>query len=417
MSDAPVDTVIIGAGIVGLSTALELLERGNRVALIDPDDPLGQASYGNAGVLNRGSIFPVAGPGLWARLPHYALGRDTAIRVRWTAFREFAPWLPRFLRAANESAWRTAAAALNPLVAASYDRHLEMAERVGIRHLIRRNGYMRVYRDGIGIAAGALERELLSEHGVAAEHVDERTLRELEPHLAPRFKAALLFADSASVESPGAIVAAYRAAALQRGARLIKGHALALEEGADTVTVHTAGGSIVAAHAVLSAGAWSGRFAARLGYHIPLAAERGYHVHLKPQGNAVLNRPVLDAAGAYVMAPMGETVRVLSGVELARPDDPPNHAQIRIVVADARRSLPFEPGPQEEIWMGSRPSTPDGLPVIGFPKASRRLLLAFGHGHIGFASGPATGQIAAQLLCGEMPAVPVAPFSPARFGV
>ena len=416
MAEFSVDVVVIGGGMVGLSAVLELQDRGKRVAVIDPDDPKGQASFGNAGVLSRGSIFPVAGPGVLARLPRYAMGRDIAVRVRPLAFAEFPSWLPRFLRAASEPAWRRSAAALNPLVAASYDRHLVLAERVGAQTMIKRNGYMRLYRDADSLAASALERSVLAEHGVRVEQLGEQELRELEPHLSDRFKAALWFTESGSVESPGELVAAYRAAMLARGGVLLKGSAESLFETDGAVTVRTASDSVSAKTAVLSAGAWSARFASKLGYRIPLAAERGYHVHLRPRGNAVLNRPVFDAAGAYVMSPMGDSVRVLSGVELARPDDKPDFRQIETVVADARRSLPFDPSPHEDIWMGSRPSTPDGLPVIGFAGRHRRLLFAFGHGHIGFSTGPITGQLAAQLIGGEPTSVPVDAYSPARFG-
>jgi D-amino-acid dehydrogenase len=128
-----------------------------------------------------------------------------------------------------------------------------------------------------------------------------------------------------------------------------------------------------------------------------------------------LSRPVFDVAGGYVMSPMQGTIRVLSGVELGRPDDPPNHAQIDAVVADARQSLPLDPSPAHKVWMGSRPSTPDGLPVIGAAPRHPRVFLAFGHGHIGFANGPVTGLAVAQLITGEAPAFPLAPFSPARF--
>jgi D-amino-acid dehydrogenase len=410
------DVVIIGGGIVGLSSALELQERGKSVVIVDPDDARGRASFGNAGVLSRGSIFPVAGPGVLGKLPRYALGRDIAVRVRLAAFPEFAGWLPGFLRSANEAAWRRAAAALNPLVAAGYDRHIALAERVGARAMIKRNGYMRLYRHADGIAASALERDVLSQHGVRVEHLDENAIYDLEPHLARRFKSGLLFADTGSVESPGDLVEAYRTAFAARGGVVVKGHAEELAEGADTVTVRTGADSVTAAIAVLAAGAWSARFARKLGYRIPLAAERGYHLHLRPRGNAVLNRPVFDVVGGYVMSPMGGTVRVLSGVELARPDDTPDLRQIETVVADACRSMPLDPLPDHSVWMGSRPSTPDGLPVIGFAARHQRLLFAFGHGHIGFANGPITGQIVAQLIGGETPAVPIAAFSPQRFG-
>ncbi|TKT74671.1 FAD-binding oxidoreductase [Aquamicrobium sp. LC103] len=417
MAEHRTDIAIIGAGIVGLSTALELVERGRSVVVIDPDDALARASYGNAGVISRGSIFPVAGPGLLAKLPRYAMGRDIAVRIRLTSFPDFAAWLPRFLAAANEPAWRRAASALNPLVAESYSRHMALAERVGARHMIKRNGYLRLYRDQRGAAAAKLERSVLAEHGVRVEELDAGAIIDLEPHLRPRFTSGLFFADSGSVESPGTLVEAYADHLRARGTAFVKAAARSIEQGGDAVTVRAGDETIVAQKVVLSAGTRSAGLARALGCRIPLAAERGYHLHLRPAGNALLNRPVFDAAGGYVMSPMGELVRVLSGVELARPDDPRDERQIRAVVADAQRSLPLADTPGEKIWMGSRPSTPDGLPVIGHPRGNSRLFFAFGHGHIGFSNGPITGLVAAQMLSGETPAIPMAPFSPSRFGI
>ncbi|WP_164854899.1 FAD-binding oxidoreductase [Devosia sp. 1566] len=410
------DVVVIGGGIVGLASALELQSRGRLVAIVDPDEPLGRASYGNAGMLSRGSIFPVAGPGVLKKLPGYLSGRDVAVRVRLAALPSLTQWGRRFVAAANETAWRKAATALAPMVALCVDRHVALAERVGARHMIRHNGYLRLYRHEHGVGASALERTVLTEHGVRHQVLSIEEVREAEPHLAPRFGSGLLFTDTASVESPGELVAAYRRAFLADGGRIVRGWADVFQGGEDNVIVHTATGQVSAQYGVLAAGAWSARVAARLGYHIPLAAERGYHLHLKLRGNAGLNRPIFDTAGGYVMSPMDGAIRVLSGVELARPDDTPDYRQIEAVVADAQQSLPLAKDPEQKIWIGSRPSTPDGLPVIGKAARHPRLVFAFGHGHIGFANGPATGRVVAQLIAGEPLDFPIGAFDAARFG-
>ncbi|WP_309082913.1 FAD-binding oxidoreductase [Chelativorans sp.] len=416
MDEYSADIAVIGAGIVGLSCALELMERGKSVTVLDSGDPAGRASFGNAGVISRGSIFPVAGPGVLRKLPRYLLGRDIAVRIRLASIASNAAWVASFVRAANETAWRKAAAALDPLVGLAYERHLALAAKVGAGHMIKRNGYLRLYRSKDAPAAARLERAILDEHGVHAELLGGPEVRELEPHLAPRFEAGLLFPESGSVESPGALVDAYARHLLARGGRIVHGTAETIQQHNEGVTVRTATETVRAGLAVIAAGARSGRLAAKLGYRFPLAAERGYHLHLRPRGNAVLNRPVHDAEGAYVMSPMEGLVRILSGVELAAPDDPPDETQLRAVLADARKSLPLEEAPDQKVWVGSRPSTPDGLPVIGFAPRHDRVLFAFGHGHIGLSTGPVTGLIVAQLAAGQRPALPIGPFSPARFG-
>lgn len=410
------DVVIVGGGIVGLSSALHLQERGLSVALFDPGEARGRASFGNAGVISRNSIFPIAGPGMRRRMLHYALGRDVAVRARLASLPFLLPWARRFLAAADERAWRTSAALLDPMVARSFDEHVALADLVGARHLIRRNGWMRLYRSAEALAGAALERSLLAQHGVRAEVLAVEDIVQLEPHLARRFTSGLLFSDSGSVESPGELVEAYRRAAVARGARLVDAPAERIAHSSDGVEVTGGGRSVKARFAVLAAGAWSGRIARTLGYRFPLAAERGYHQHFALAEGAALGRPIYDPAGGYVLSPMNGAVRVLSGVELARPDDPPDHRQIRAVAADAARTIALAAPVEETPWMGSRPSTPDGRPVIGFAARHERLVFAFGHGHVGLSNGPLTGRIVAALIAGEAPPIAIDGFSPRRFG-
>ncbi len=411
-----VDVVIIGAGMVGLSAALHLQERGLTVALFDPGREEGRASFGNAGVLSRNSIFPVAAPGLRSRLPRYALGRDVAVRARLASVPFLLPWLTRFVAASDERRWRAAAAALDPLVSRAYDEHLHLADRVGGRSLIRRNGWMRLYRSAEAFAASARERAVLAEYGVGMECLEQQDIVQLEPHLARRFARAILFTDSGAVESPGALVRLYRAAVAAQGGRFVEALAERVEQDAEGIAVTGGATTIRGRFAVLAAGAWSAKLARTLGDRFPLAAERGYHRHFRLADGAELRRPVHDAAGGYVMSPMNGRVRVLSGVELARPDDPPDHRQIAAVTADAANTIPLGDPVEPAPWMGSRPSTPDGLPVIGVSKRRSRLIFAFGHGHIGFANGPLTGRIVAALVAGEAAPIPIGAFSPRRFG-
>ncbi|HYF54001.1 MAG TPA: FAD-binding oxidoreductase [Salinarimonas sp.] len=415
MTDTSADVAIIGGGIVGLSCALHLQRRGRSVVVIDPGRAEARASYGNAGVISRGSLFPVAGPGIWRNLLRYALGRDVGVRIRVPSLPTILPWGVSFLRSSNERSWRAAATALNPIAAAAYGAHLDLADRVGARELIKRNGWLRLYRSEAAWAASAIERAVLTECGVVNEALTAGEIGELEPSLAPRFTKGLFFPETGSVESPGDLVRAYEAYFRDAGGAILTGEASGIGQQEAGVTIQVGQRAIKASWAVLAAGAASGKLARSLGYRLPLAAERGYHTHVALAGNAVLNRPVNDTAGGYVISPMGEHVRVLTGVELARPSDPPNEEQLRIVLGDARRTIPLDSTPKGQAWHGSRPSTPDGLPVIGWAPRHDRVVFAFGHGHIGLATGPISGRIVADLVDGIRSDLPIGPFSPGRF--
>jgi D-amino-acid dehydrogenase len=408
------DVAVVGGGIVGLSCALHLLLRGRRVVLVDPGDARRAASFGNAGVIARGSILPVAGPGLWRRLPAYACNADPALQLRYRALVAAAPWLRQFLTRANEAGWRAAAAALDPLAAAAYDAHLDLAEATRASDLIARCGYLKLYRTAAAFAASALEREILAHHRVRTEILDAGEIAAAEPALIRHFDRGVLFPESGAVDRPGELVDRYREAFRARGGQAVQAACEALEAQEDRVLVRWRGDSLAARQVVLAAGAWSNALARALGYRFPLAAERGYHRHYRTE--RTLTRPVHDTGGAYVLSPGRDgSVRLLSGIEIARPDDPPNPRQLTRVLPEAAGTIALGEPLDAQPWCGSRPSTPDGLPIIGRAPRHPNLIFAFGHGHIGLSTGPITGRVVADIAERRKPPVPVEPFAPERF--
>ncbi|AVO47375.1 NAD(P)/FAD-dependent oxidoreductase [Phreatobacter cathodiphilus] len=411
-----IDVAIVGGGMVGTATALACLARGLSVTLVDPGGIRNAASYGNAGVISRGSLFPVAGPGVLKKLPRYALNRDVAIRVDYGSLLAVAPWLVAFMRRCNEASWREAAAALDPLCAAAYDEHWRIAGEIGARDLIVRRGWVKLYRSEEAFAAGALERELLGQHKVAFEVIDGAELPQFEPALKRRYARAVWHTETGSVRDPGALVQAYEAAAVQRGATLVAARARTVEEDGDGAKVLLEGGGEVRAKTVvIAAGAAAHDLTRMMGYRLPLAAERGYHRHFADASEHKLSRPIHDTGGGYVVSPMNAGLRLLSGVELARREAPANFSQITAVEADARRTVAMGDSVEPAPWHGARPSTPDGLPVIGRAPHHPHVVFAFGHGHIGLSTGPITGRVVADIVTGATSAVPITPFSPGRF--
>jgi D-amino-acid dehydrogenase len=416
-TDRSWDVVVVGAGIVGLATALELQERARTVALIDPDVPRARASFGNEGVISRGSIFTVASPGIWGKALGYLLNRDSALRIRYSSFPYFARWLAHFIACCNESHWRRSAQALNPFVGAAYDHQIRLAGSIGATALVKRDGYLKLFRYQRTFESAALEREMLAEARIRVCVVRESEIHDLEPSLGRKFSHGLFYPDTGRVDSPGRLVELCMEAFRARGGTLISAHVGAIEPGPDSMTVHlrNGAGAVRGTHAVVAAGVGSADLLATLGYRVPFAAERGYHVHFALRPGATLNRPVLDTEMNYGAAQMGETIRLCTGIELARPNDSPDSTQLRLATQAARGVLPIGETVRDSQWVGSRPSTADGLPIIGRARRYPQLLFAFGHGHIGFSTGPLTGRIVAALIAGEEPAVPIAPFAIERF--
>ncbi|NYT64451.1 FAD-binding oxidoreductase [Alcaligenaceae bacterium] len=409
------DVVVVGGGLIGLATALALQENGQAVVLIDPGLDKVRASYGNAGVISRASIFPMASPSIWPKLVRYARGADPALRIRYQDYATLAAWLPRFLCHATLAAYQKAADALDPLVAQAYSTHMALATHVGASHLIQKKGWMRVYRNQAGFNSSLMERRVLATHGVDTQALLADDIYDLEPSLQRRFTHGILFPDTAAVNTPGRLLECYLQTFIAQGGSVIASRATDLMQQGSGVLVSCSAGLIKAKYAVLAAGAWSGELARRMGYKIPLVGERGYHMQYALAEGSVLNRPVHDAAGAYVISPMDQGVRILTGVELAHPDSPPNYAQMTRAVQQAGDSVPLGQAQDNTVWMGSRPSTPDSLPVIGFPARHDRIVFAFGHGHIGMSTAPITGKLVSELLLQRPTSIPLASFSPDRF--
>lgn len=410
------DVAVIGGGMVGLASAIALRERGLDVVLLDPGEARARTSFGNAGVISRGSILPMAGPALWGKLPAYLRNADRALRLRYTHLPRVLPWTVHFLAAARTSAWRRAAGALLPLTSAAYTEHERLAARAGTTHLLKRTGWIKAYRTDEAFAAAALERAILAEHGVAMDLLDGPGLRDLEPALVRPFARAMLLPETGSVGDPGALVEACAALFAGLGGRTIRAATRGLAPEAEGWRIDVEAGPVFARQVVLAAGAASADIARPLGYRFAFAAERGYHRHyaLHPD-SPPLTRPILDTGAGSILAPMGEArVRVLSGVELDARDAPPDHTQIEAAAREAMGTLRLGGPLDNQPWLGARPSTPDGLPVIGRAPRHPGLIFAFGHGHIGLSTGPVTGQIVADLATGRPPRLPLEPFAPER---
>lgn len=415
-TDETADIVVVGGGMVGLASALALKDRGLDVVLCDPGEARARTSYGNAGVVSRGSILPMASPALWGKLPAYLRNADRGLRLRYSHLPRIVPYTMHFLANARAARWRRAAASLLPLTTAAYPAHERLASRAGTADRLQRTGWLKAYRTDAAFASSALERAILAEHGVAFEILDTAALRDLEPALVRPYARAMLLTETGSVREPGRLIEACETLFAGLGGRRLRGTVSRLSPEADGWRVTHETGAVRARQVVLAAGAASGEIARTLGYRFAVAAERGYHRHyaLHPD-SPPLTRPVLDTGAGSIIAPTGaDRVRVLSGVELNARHAAPDHTQIEAAAQEAAGTLRLG-GPLDNApWLGSRPSTPDGMPVIGRAPRHAGLLFAFGHGHIGLSTGPVTGEIVADLATGRDPAVPIAAFAPER---
>lgn len=410
---------VIGGGAVGVATASFLLRDGHDVVLIERDGVGEGASFGNAGVLAPSSVVPMSMPGTLAKVPGYLLDPLGPLSIRWRYLPTLAPWLIRFVRSGTQARVRAQARALKPLLDDSYSAWHPLVRNAGAEGLIRRDGFLAVYRSQADFDGDALGYQLRRDNGIAFEVLREDELWQFEPSVSHDYAIGVLFPQAGNTVNPNRLVRSVAEQFQRDGGRVVAAQARGfVREGVALKGIETDAGLIPADAAVVAAGAHSRKLAASLGDDVPLDTERGYHV-LVADPETLPRRPILDASAKFVSTPMETGLRMAGTVEFAGLDAPPNWTRADHLLTLGRRLFPglapSYPDGRVSRWMGFRPSMPDSLPVIGRASLCPSVAYAFGHGHVGLASAARTGMAVADLLAGRPPAVDLAPFAPTRF--
>ncbi|WP_159730336.1 FAD-binding oxidoreductase [Methylosinus sp. Ce-a6] len=410
------DVAVLGAGMVGVSAALHLQARGRDVALVDRHGAAGlETSFGNAGLIERASIFPYLFPRDPRDLLYYALNLSPQAHYHLSALPGVASWLLRYFRESGPERAKSHALAALPLVERCLEEHDALIEVAGAGELVRRIGWIKLYRSESRLAKGLADAERLREFKLRIEVLDADALAALEPDLA-RVAGAVHFLDTCSVADPSAVAQSYAALFQQRGGRFLAGDVRGLQQTRDgRWSVPTHDGQVIARDLVVALGPWSDQIFRPLGYDLPFAVKRGYHMHYAVAEGAKLSHPVLDADNGYVLAPMTRGVRLTTGAEFARRDAKPTPVQIDWDEKLARTLFPIRERLDPKPWMGCRPCFPDMLPVIGKAPRHQGLWFDFGHQHHGFTLGPVSGRLLAEMMTGAEPFTDPAPYAVDRF--
>jgi len=399
--------------MVGVATANAARQRGFSVVLIDRREVGSETSYGNAGILSSGSIFPLNMPSLWRNLPTYLTNQNAALRWNPAWALQNARWVAGFLANASSARTRPRATALRGLIAASLGVHRQWIVEAGAPHRIRETGWLKAWRsDAIGAAKA--EQAALADYGIKSAVLDRQAISALEPGILPVYGVGLLHTETASVDSPGAVVKAYAQMFARSGGEIRQADIKAMAPDREGWRIVLSDAELRARHVVVALGPWSKELLQPLGYRVPLGFERGYHQHFSPNPSRPLSRPIFDSDAGFLITPMEQGIRITTGVELTDRDAPSSFAQLDAVVPLARGVVEFGEAVGDP-WRGSRPTLPDSLPMIGPAPRHAGLWLAFGHQHIGFTTGAGTGLAIAAMIGGAAPPFDVAAFSPSRY--
>ena len=415
MDQSSIQTVVVGAGIVGAAIAEQLSAEGRQVMLLDRDAPGNGCSGGNAGHFATDVVLPLANPETLLSIPKMLLDPLGPLALRWSYLPRMLPWLARFAWSAlpaNAKAGAEALRALNRQSIASYDRVLA---RTGLQHLMTKRGAITLYQTAKGQAKHRSTVNVLRDYGVNVDILSAPQLLDLEPALGADVSGGLYFSDTAHTVDPLGLVSALVQQFVQRGGFLVQANVTDLQLTADgRVKIDSSKGSYLADDVVIATGAWSKPLMTKLGYRVPLDTERGYHLML-PTPNVELTRPVTAFERSFVMTPMTGGLRLAGTVELAGLQAPENLQRAEVLFNHAQTLLPGIRRGDASSWMGCRPSLPDSLPVIGRSPRGEPIYFAFGHQHLGLTQAATTAEIIGDLLAGRDCAIDISPFRVDRF--
>ena len=310
--------------MVGVGVALNLQKRGRDVVLVDRRGAGEETSYGNAGLIQREAVIPYTFPREFGTILSYAMNNRRDAVYHLSALPRFAPWLFRYWREGAPERIALSAEALAPLMAACVKEHDALIAEAGgmAASLVHQRGWLSCLRTEESLRKAITEAKLLDQYGVDYAVLTGAQLRELEPHVSDAVIGAIHFRGSPTSADPGALTKAYAELFTRRGGRFLKGDARRLSQQASGWALASENGPIEAREAVIALGPWSDDVFRPLGYDIPLAVKRGYHMHYAAKGNATLGHSLHDGDGGFALVPMSKGIRLTTGVEFADRDAP-----------------------------------------------------------------------------------------------
>jgi D-amino-acid dehydrogenase len=405
-------TLVLGGGVVGVTTAYFLAKAGHEVTILEEKDGLGlEASSGNAGIIAPGHSFAWASPRAPRMLWDSLRGGETAIRIRPTTDLRLYTWGLRFLRECTAD--RARRNTLIKLRLCQYSQSvmndLVRAEQIEYHAITK--GALYLYRDGAELEAGVKKMALLAEHGQKQEILDARGVAQLDPVFEPvqaRIAGAIRDVGDSSGDSRVFVENLARVCREKLGVVVKLGtRVTALQAGGDRIDAAlTNAGVLTADNYVLALGVGAPIVARTAGVSLPVYPAKGYSstFPLKPGGRAPMV-PGVDERWLVGWSRLGDRLRLTSTAEFAGYDWGWTPRDFNNILKLARDLFPdaadYDRG---EYRACLRPMTPDGPPILGLGR-HRNLFFNSGHGHMGWTMACGTARIVADLMMGRMPAL------------
>ena len=407
--------IVIGAGIVGVSTAIWLQRSGFKVTIIDQKGPATGASHGNAGILAASSIIPVPNPSLIKKLPFYLLSKDSPVFFKMSYLPKMFPFLISYLSKSNLREVNKYAELMTPLIFDTVCQHKSLAKGTGAEKFISYQDYCFGYETEENFLNDKKVWKLRQKHGLPFEVVNGNEFSNFDPFYKDLFDVIVKCKNHGKINDPGLYVKTLCDHFLSQGGELIISKVNDISsKNLNDVIVKIESDSLIANKIIVATGAWSKKILKKFKIKMPLESERGYHVeYVEP--NFYPKVPMMLTSKKFVITPMDGRIRVAGLVEFAGLKTLKRKPPLNLLKNKIKDLFPNLKYKEKIEWLGHRPALVDSLPMLGYLDKNKQILVAFGHQHLGLTAGAKTGRIVSDLIIGNDIKLKISNYRPNRF--
>ena len=404
---------IVGAGIVGISSAINLARRGCDVTLIDRNFKGKPASYGNASWLSSVSITPVLMPGMIKKIPKLLFSKDGPLFLRFPGFLKIIPFLTKYLSYAKKEKVDHISKNLAYLLKDSVNEHKELAKGTNATQWIKDSPYLFIYKNKKDFFNDEYTWSLRKKYGFNLIEVEEEELKSLLPGLSSEYKFAIKIDHLGYISNSQNYLDDLLDGFKKLGGKLVEDEVTDIVDKGDSISIITKENNILAEDVIISSGVYSDKFAKKFGVKVPVQSERGYHLELFDT-DIKINYPIMNGYLKLAITPRPNGIRFAGLVEFGSLTSNPNPKAFELLMRNAKSMFPGIKFNTKQEWSGHRPSTVDSLPIIGKSKINEKVFFGYGHHHIGLTSGPKTGKMLTKSILRDNDQYNLTAFDPNR---
>ena len=405
---------VIGAGIVGISSANWLKKYGQDVTLYDMNDPGSQASYGNAGTYAKYANIPTNSSSYFYLFPYLLLNKNSPLFISLKRLNETFPWIIKYLSNCRNEKVNHTVQHLTTLLSHMDDGYEDLFNEANVENYISRESIMYGWSTKLFFNAAKRDFSKREETGVKITTLSRDDISDLEPNINNIFYKGALFEGSYFAKSPIKVSEALMKLFIKKGGKFKKEKVISIKKTeTNQINIKTNSEETLHDRVVITSGVWSNDLLKHIGDKVPLEAERGYHL-VNPELKNIVKRPISWQERGTYFTPMSDGLRTGGIVEFGALNETKNEKVLNFLNRTLKEVFPSADLPQK-TWVGFRPSVPDSLPVIGQSPKNPYIYYNFGHQHIGWSLGGISGKLVAQQICANNTDLDLSPYSVKRF--